>query len=338
MKTQKSINIGSLGYYSLDVLDSKGNPVKGKKVERVNNVITFSGAYSQLFEKGTTGPLWSNLGTGTVERVRTDIGLGQESGSRSDFSYADRSGNEVDNLDGTSTLTLTRVYSLGIGAKVGTFSEVGLFDSSSSGTLVAGQLIKDEFGSPTTITLLSDEQLIITYTLEWTVNNISSQVGTGIVTDNASNDYNYAIFAQPYFNAYANPSEGDNATATSPVSNGQTEIAVRAANGTTNFNFNPINSGSMSVSHNGSGTVTMIMTSGTIAPNEGTFTDGVFFTLLRNPGRSTLNSVMDIVDLAVPRISSDDLYGAHCIIKFSDPITKTSSFSFRIGGEIVYAI
>lgn len=336
----KSINLGSKGYYSLSVLDKDGNIKEDKSIGTVDNVITYAGAYASLISSNGTSPLFSYLyaavGTGTVERSRDSIGLGAESGGRSSGASSSRSGNEVDNLDGTSTLTLTRTLAFSLGQLVGTFSEVGLYNASTGGTFIAGQLIKDELGNPTTITLLADEQLIVTYTLEWIVPNTSVNVGTGSVTDANSNVYNYEVWAQPYFSDYT--VGGTYYYSRYFSSNAADEQVFRDSLGTGNYGIS-IDTGtgwSGRVSHDGSGTVTATTQPYTYSPTEFNAVDIVFVGFYASAYTSTN---LDIVDTSKALTASSLTSAAPALfIKFLNPITKTSNDSFSIQASLTLTL
>lgn len=56
------------------------------------------------------------------------------------------------------------VFGLGVLDDV-TFTQLGLFSGNNNTSLICGQLTKNEFGTPTAITILSSEQLMVKYTL-----------------------------------------------------------------------------------------------------------------------------------------------------------------------------
>lgn len=341
MKQKNTIKIPSRGYYSISVLDKDGNEVKDKKLKSpTNNVITIAGADWSLFT-GTSSNLFSNLfceiGAGVSEITRDSSGLGQPSSGRSSGVSSSRSGNEVDNLDGTSTLTLTRVFSFGLGEKVGTFSEVGLYSASSGGTFVAGQLIKDEFGAPTTVTILSDEQLVVTYTLEWTIPNTSSLVGTGSVLDADNNSYSYEIWAQPYFTDYVLGGTSLKTRAIEYNTLAQLFNAARAADGTTSL-MPPIDvKGGVLKSVNGN-LVTFSTGTSTYSPSSFSANSIQFF-LLKGPNSNAVSATgVNIVDTATALVASNANSQFFVVVKFLNPVTKTSNDTFSITAEVTWEI
>lgn len=107
---------------------------------------------------------WCNVGTGNVAPAVTDTTLGTRVASSSAL-Y----GSAV--IDGTASnpmsIGVTRVFSFAIGTFSGqNLAEVGLSADNNS-NYFNRQLIKDEFGSPTTITVLADEGIRITAEVRW---------------------------------------------------------------------------------------------------------------------------------------------------------------------------
>jgi hypothetical protein len=336
MINKKALKMQSKGYYSLSVLDINGKEKQEKSVPYVGNVITYAGAYVSLIgADGPTNTLYAAIGTGTTEIVRADTGLGVASSGRSGGAGANRSGNETDNGDGTSTLSFTRTMTFSLGSKVGTFSEIGVYTSATTGTFVAGQLIKDEFGDATTITLLSDEQLIVTYTLEWVIPIVSNLVGSGTVTDAASNSYGYEIWAQPYYGEYSVGSTTN--TIRYYESNGTgDEVCFRQANGTTSTGASIDAGPTLSFSHNGTGTVTITANPGTYSPTSTTFTDVVFMGFNFYQGT---NNGGDVINTTSPLGRSVSIGTPPAFyIKFLTPFSKTSSQSFTIDASMTISV
>lgn len=328
MKATKPISVSSRGYYTVTVLNKDSKRVENKcsKVT-TQNVVTDNGAYYQLFSSHLFYNLYAAVGTGTTERTKTSSALGNDVAGRSAGVGASRAGTEIDNLDGTSTLTITREFTFPLGSKVGTFSEVGLYSEASGGIFVAGQLIKDEFGNPTTITLLADEQLIVAYTLEWTVPNKPQLAGTGSVTDALSNVYRYEVYLQPYF-VFSNVGENDVAHR---YRRSEGLLALRAANGTTHFSINEVNH---TWTHTRAGNIiTSRSSTAQLAPSDGTATDIVYAVLTGYSAYSGPYSDYFHVDPATNLASTGFRAYNPVVIKFLDPVTKTSNDTFAIAVE-----
>lgn len=330
---KNKIEMPSKGSYSLRVVNKLGEDVVEKAVKKTSNVVTYQGAYLSLFDSKLFSNLYAAIGTGSSEITRASTALGAEASGRSGGVLVTRTGKEQDNLDGTSTLTLKRVFSFPLGSKVGTFSEVGIFDAGSGGNLIAGQLIKDELGNPTTVTLLADEQLIVEYTLEWTIPNTSSIVGTGTVTDASSNTYNYELYAQPYFVNYA---IGVNSQTTN-YSSGAGQYILRGSNGTTDYGLELGAGPTISFSHDGNGVVSMSTSSYTLSPSAVTASNVTFVGVSSARQYYQTAPAYDIVDtVACLRASDTLLTPAPVYAKFLNTFTKTAddSFSLRISMTI----
>jgi len=325
MENKKSIKLGSKGHYNLTVLNSEGSRVEEKCTGEISNVITNTGAFNsffggQMFNRGV-----AVLGTGSVEITETDTGLtNQDGGASANSDLPSRSGNEVDNLDGTATLTITREMTFTLGSKVGTFSEVGI---SVSG-FIAGQLIKDEFGDPTTITILSDEQLIVTYTLEWTYPNVSTLVGTGTVTDSASNSYGYEVWVQPYFSVYTL-----NASRTSNNVYSGGDVGMWKADGTTSAKSDSFHGGGNSSGVQDATAKTLTFTSNfyQLSPSDGTITDAIFISCWSGDYAFSARIADTATALVDPMVNVNGRGGASVVLKFDTAINKTTddTFSFQ---------
>lgn len=99
------------------------------------------------------------VGTGTSTPLVTDAGLGNPLASTTDTSGVGAgSGNS-----GAPDYYLWRrhAYRFAPGAAAGNLTEIGI--SSSAGVFLSRSLIKDEFGQPTSFTVLSDEVLDVVY-------------------------------------------------------------------------------------------------------------------------------------------------------------------------------
>jgi len=325
-----NIGISAKGRFGISVLDKNGKIKKEKSISNTSNVVTYSGAYQALINSTSSlfGIYTASMGTGTVEITRSATGLGSRASGSTGQTSASRVGNEVDNLDGTSTLTLSRTLSFSLGSQVGTFSEVGVYTPFDGEVFIAGQLIKDEFGNPTTITVLSDEQLVVTYILEWTVPNASQLIGTGSVTDADSNVYNYEVYSQPYFSNFA---INDSYTVSRYFSALDDEVGFFAANGTTSlFNTGDVGGGfgSGTVVHDGAGTVTYTTQTITLSPAAGDFTDLVYLSFYTGNSDSAADG--GVANTTTNTATSSNSSRYPLLIKFVDPISKTSSQSFSI--------
>lgn len=83
-----------------------------------------------------------------------------------------------------SNAVATAVYTFGVGAAAGVLAELGLAGGTSGNTLRTHARFEDGSGQPVTVTVLSDEQLIVTYRLVFSVSTadsvfVTTQKGTG---------------------------------------------------------------------------------------------------------------------------------------------------------------
>lgn len=319
MDIKAKMKFGVKGYYSLKKLNARGDTVDEGSIKTVNNTVSTAGAISILSGGQMLFSTRSRVGTGTTELTANSPDLTSPVATYSGLGNTSRAGSETDNGDGTSTLVLTREMAFPLGALVGTFSEVGIYYGS---VYIAGQLIKDEFGNPTTITVLADEQLVITYTLEWTVPNKSTLLATGTLTDAASNTYNYELWGQPYFRDYL---VGSTNTA---VRNGAGASRWYSADGTHGGALVSSTINSSSASGN---TFTRTVSTGTIPPNGNTFENACFFSFGEGTG-SSLNLEGGVT------APSSGASAAPVVMKLLTPMTKTDQESFSLTVSVEYTL
>lgn len=110
------------------------------------------------------------VGTGTTAPANGDTALVYQVASISQTSSFDVNGT-LDSPNNRIVFKAVRQFEAAIGAVVANLGEVGFEFAVSSGGLHAGlinsrSLTKDSFGTPTTITVTADDQLIVNYTLE----------------------------------------------------------------------------------------------------------------------------------------------------------------------------
>lgn len=141
--------------------DNSGNPIEATriKVAEFDNIITNQG----LNRIGTNSDWLTNIqvGSGTTPPATTDTGLASfVAGTDTFISTASTIQSSPPYY---ATRTLTRRFAAG--AAAGNLSEVGIGWSSTGSSLFSRALILDGSGNPTTITVLSDEVLDVTYQL-----------------------------------------------------------------------------------------------------------------------------------------------------------------------------
>lgn len=139
--------------------------LKGGAVEReynpFNNIILDSG----LVNLGNTGDSFRYMfvGASNVEPLPTDNSLGNRFGGSSqnsspNYMQGDWYWDAVE-----SYISTTFIFTFPVGSTTGNVSEIGVGPSSNGTGLTSKALVRDEMGNPTTIPVLSDEQLRVTY-------------------------------------------------------------------------------------------------------------------------------------------------------------------------------
>ncbi|WP_353189092.1 hypothetical protein [Pseudomonas sp.] len=139
--------------------DNNGNPIEATrvKVAEFDNIITNQG----LNRIGTNNDWLRHIqvGSGTATPAATDTGLASFVAGTDDF--ISTSSTIQSSPPYYATRTLTRRFVAG--AAAGNLSEVGIGWASTGSALFSRALILDGGGVPTTITVLSDEVLDVTY-------------------------------------------------------------------------------------------------------------------------------------------------------------------------------
>lgn len=130
---------------------------------------------------GTATPIdlsdYCAVGTSNTAPATTQTALGSEIARTSTITTTtyDNSGSSPWNH------TVTRTYTFAVGAATGTLAEIGFFNGPAPGTMFSRALVTDGGGTPTTITILSDESLYVTYTLYKWPSTESLQEGTVVI-------------------------------------------------------------------------------------------------------------------------------------------------------------
>jgi len=321
------IKLGSKGYFGLAVYKADGTEVTEKRVSDTDNVVTYAGAYNLFFGSSNydlLSRMKTQVGTGTTELTRASAGLTSLLTTTSAYTDSNRSGNEVSNADGTATLTSVRTNDFSLGQVVGTISEVGLI--SYSGGFIAGQLIKDEFGSPTTLTLLADEQLVVTYTLVLTYPDGSGSfsqaapvVGSGTVTT-PSGTSDYTMYSQPFFAQYLGTGSYTRTYGAS------SEYLFLSSTGAPSYGFG--SSANPSVTHDGTTGVSMNFSSKTVAPADYASSDISFISAGSSYANIYFSEVEPTTKLSLSRDSSSS--AVLTVVEFVPALVKTSSDSMTV--------
>ena len=157
-------SLGLRGRFKLEVINSRGEVTK--KLDWFANLITDHGLdlFSGLAPGAERSQIFNGIldrcsvGTSSTPPAVTDGALGAEvAGSTSVFA----SSSSIDAPGRYLSFQVT--YSFGVGAATGNLSELGI--GSNVSHLFSRALIKDGAGNPTTITVLADESLRVSYEL-----------------------------------------------------------------------------------------------------------------------------------------------------------------------------
>jgi hypothetical protein len=157
-----------------------------------NNLIVDDGL--DLLMSGTAGAATAHCGAGagSTPPANGQTGLVSSLGSRSE------TGTVATSTSGGAPAwfqSLTRVYTFAVGAVVGNVAELGVFNLATGGKMFSRALIKDGGGNPTTISVLADEQLVVTYELRKYPPTADVTGTVSITVDGTATDYNYTLRA-----------------------------------------------------------------------------------------------------------------------------------------------
>lgn len=159
--------VGLKGHFKVELISRAGII---KRTLEFDNLITDAGL-NGLATNGPTHNLisYAGVGTGSTAPAVSDTGLVAEIALAS----ANRTlanGGIADTFTYTSGTpdfySLVRTYLFDFSQGNGNLTEIGLFNTSSAGTMWTRQLLKDGTGTPTTIVKTSADQLRVTYTLQ----------------------------------------------------------------------------------------------------------------------------------------------------------------------------
>lgn len=148
---------------SLQVTDIDGNV---KRDLNFKNVFLDSGFQAMVHEgvsnmESMFPRLYLGTGTDAATRTQTDLTSKDDTGRYLDHDSSTTTHARYYEGDNTIRTSLVKTYKSEKGGASGTWSELGL--ANSDGIMVTRSLIKNEAGNPTTINILADEYLTITY-------------------------------------------------------------------------------------------------------------------------------------------------------------------------------
>lgn len=167
---QITLNQGIKGYFRLvkHKADAEGNPIPGTEVVAADwfpNLIT-DGGLNLYAGSGVYCIENCRVGTGSTAPAVTDVALVNQVGTRTYDSGAGESTVESEHTTAPYYGAVRRTYRFATGAAAGNLAEVGVGQAPLHGNILFSRaLIVDALGNPTTITVLSDEILDVTYEL-----------------------------------------------------------------------------------------------------------------------------------------------------------------------------
>lgn len=174
------------GIFHVEVVKS-GDIIKRAKFQ---NLIVDSGLNYAI--KSNQWCYGCEVGTGTSEPLPTDGALEIPLAIAWNINYSSASRKPNVHLE-RPYVGITKTYTFNVGAVVGNISEIAIWQHAGSykkGSMFSRALIKDEAGNPTTITVLADEQLIVTYEHRHYI-NMESRTGTFELTGSLAGTYEY---------------------------------------------------------------------------------------------------------------------------------------------------
>jgi hypothetical protein len=164
----KAINTAGrvAGFFKLEAFrqDADGHEIPGSRrvaADWFPNLITDAGL--EAMGTSSTGVLtaYCRVGSGTAAPAFTDTALAAHVAASNTTQASTTTAQASPPYYGS--LTLTKRFAAGVAA--GNLSEVGMASAATTGTLYSRARILDGLGAPTTITVLADEVLDVTYEL-----------------------------------------------------------------------------------------------------------------------------------------------------------------------------
>ncbi len=233
------------GHFKLQVFRPDGS--MRQEVE-FDNLITDTGLEQYGLQNGADILPLCVVGTGSATPAFSDTTLGTQL-AHSDNITAQSLFNEVS----AGYVRIRRTFRFAAGVATGNLTEVGIRSDNSSGSLFSRALILDGSNAPTTITILSDEVLDVTYELR--IYKPAADV-TGTVTLGGTN-YAFTIrpanstasdWASPqlsatayrfatYPSAYSSGIAAENTSPSGTLGNGDVPVAQTYVNGSKQRDF-----------------------------------------------------------------------------------------------------
>ena len=164
--------------------------VNGKRIKRTisdwfPNLVTDAGLDQSASNYSILS--YCHVGSGSTAPTVADIGLDT-------FIAAQQGGHQTPTVNSTSPYYISHIveYHFAIGAAAGNLSEIGIGWGGSGATLFSRALILDAGGTPTTITVLSDEYLYVTYEHRFYPSETDA-TGSVVFTGSIGGTYTYTL-------------------------------------------------------------------------------------------------------------------------------------------------
>lgn len=145
------------GIISVCVCDKQGNP---KYKNHFKNLITDLGMDAAVSQGLVLLAQYCGFGTGSQTPTVSDTSLAAPFGDRLAYSSTS-TGNSSGSPVWYSYCRTNYIFPAG--SVTGTLAEIGFFSAPTGGTMWSRSLVKDSNGNPTTVTVLSDEIVYVTY-------------------------------------------------------------------------------------------------------------------------------------------------------------------------------
>lgn len=221
------VEIGVEGYYTLRVMkaDADGNPIESTAREiEFKNLITNSGMDSMGSVSGQR--VWDQVmvGSGNTPPQFTDTALANFIAATSTLQVDGATSRQV--VTSPRWVEVARTWRFAAGTAAGNLAEVGVRRSDTPFTMFSRALIVDAGGNPTTLTVLSDEVLDVTYRFRYFIPETDV---TGTVTLNGT-VHNWTLRPLAVSQATTFLGLGWPAITAGSVSNGIRGVAVQNPN------------------------------------------------------------------------------------------------------------
>ena len=165
------MHVGVGGFFHIEKRKAESGLITG--VWDFHNNVTDAGldlmATAPSFAYGFSYPYNAcKVGTGNTAPSNSDTSLVAPIAAVGATDGADGGGTQTYVAGPPAYWQMVRTYQFGTGVAAGNIAELGIYCSQDgTGTLFCRELVRDGAGNPTTITVLSDEILIVTYTLRF---------------------------------------------------------------------------------------------------------------------------------------------------------------------------